>query len=193
MSHRMTHSMSQWAEWGSDGELVLIPPRADRCYVYVAWGEDRARPLYVGKARNPWTRMAQHMSIPAPWTAEMVELECHAFPTERMAQAAEIEAIQALDPIYNRMRRLTPAQAAEARRAAEAQRAEFWAAFEANRQKRLERERATRRKARVAKRPAPLPEPRRPRKVRVQRWREELFTPDQMAIIARVQNRGRTA
>jgi hypothetical protein len=43
-------------------------------------------------------------------------------------------------------------------------------------------------------RPKPAPEPvYKPRKVRKQRWRNDVFTPDQLAIIARVQNRGRAA
>lgn len=182
---------SRWAEWGSTGSTSVVPPQRG-FWVYVAWGEDRKRPLYVGKARDPLGRLAQHSRIPMPWVEELVELECHAFPNEAMAGAAEIEAIQCLNSIHNRMRRLTKAHRRLLPRLILIQRRAFWADLERRRSERRERE--ARPKPEVIRVPVPpLPEPRKRKRVRIQRWGDELFTPDQLAIIARVQKLGRVA
>lgn len=174
--------MSKWAEWGSDHDLVLDMPRRGSCYVYIAWGEDRSRPLYVGKARNPWSRISTHMHQ-RPWQADVVAWEAHGFPSEGLAEAVEIEAIAHFNPIHNSMRRMTRAEWAEQHRISaerktrkEAARAKVTAEWEATRAKR-----AT---------PKPVMPAYKPRRLRRQRWRDEVFTPDQLAIIARVQNRG---
>lgn len=198
-----------WDEWGSDDELtVQIPPRrADRFYVYVAWGKSK-RPLYVGKARNPWVRFGNHMGS-KEWAGEVRRLECHGFPTEKAALDAEIEAILALDPIHNVMRREPERVIRE--------RSEWWREFQAEKREKLQRRReedvvrkaawhakeAERVAAKALAPPPPQPRvvrsereplsPRQHRRVRVVRWNEDIFTPEQMAIIARVQNRGRAA
>ena len=176
--NRVTNA-SQWDEWGSDHELTLTFPRRGSCYVYVAWGSDRSRPLYVGKARNPYDRIATHMRQ-KPWIGDVVEWECRGFPDERTAEYAEIEAIAALNPIHNVIRRMTQAQWAEIRRASRAKEAA---------QRRVAAEWRAARQA-----PAPKPEPVYRRKpLRRVKWRDDVFTPDQLDIIARVQNRGRAA
>lgn len=93
-----------WESIGSTGTFHVRPlPRQH--VVYVAWGEDRSRPLYVGRAVNLWRRFEQHAQWKADWVAETVELECHVFPTAEMADMAETDAILALDPIHNVIRR----------------------------------------------------------------------------------------
>jgi excinuclease UvrABC nuclease subunit len=93
-----------WDEIGSIGRFTVKPlPRG--FYVYVAWGEDRTRPLYIGRAVNLWRRFEQHAQWKAAWVAEVVELECYEFPTERMADMAETDAILALNPVHNVVRR----------------------------------------------------------------------------------------
>jgi len=171
--------VSKWDEWGSDHEVSLDMPRLDRCYVYVAWGQDEVRPLYVGKARNPWARIATHMRHKS-WIADVVRWEAHGFPTEKLALEAEDEAIHALNPIHNGIRRL-PRSIMDQRWLELFERNER----EAAEQKRLARERL--REQLRERRPPPIRVPRK----RVRRAPlDDVFTPEQLAIIARVQNRG---
>jgi hypothetical protein len=179
---------SRWEAWGSDHELVLTIPNPGSCYVYVAWGIG-PRPLYVGKARNPYARISTHMRQ-KPWATEVLRWECHGFPNEPMAVDAEIEAIHDLNPIHNVQRRLTQAEWEAIRQQA--------AEKEARREARMA-EIAARYQARQDRRPKPAPvvkaqvSPHKRRRLRTVKWRDDLFTPDQLAIIARVQNRGRAA
>ena len=94
-----------WDRWGSGHEFsIIFPPRKDdRCYVYVAWG-DQERPLYIGKARNVWDRIATHI-LHKPWAGEVVRWEFHGFASEKAALDAENEAIRHFDPIHNVIRR----------------------------------------------------------------------------------------
>src|SRR5688500_9234151 len=75
----------------------------DACYVYVAWGHDRTRPLYVGKSREPLNRIGRHLRATA-WGADVVEWELLAFDSELVALSAESLAIHQLDPIHNIIR-----------------------------------------------------------------------------------------
>ncbi len=183
--------MNKWAEWGSDHELVLVFPRPGAGYVYVAWGVGESRPLYVGKAVTPSERILFHIRH-KPWAKDVVRWEVRGFPNEGLAEVAEIEAIHDLDPIHNVTRRLTQAQWAEQHRLFAERDAEKAAAREKAAE--VVRARWDRRKQREATklsasmRPV-SPHPRKPKR-RV-KWRDDVFTPDQMAIIARVQNRGR--
>jgi len=172
--------MSQWDEWGSDHDLPLVQPRRGSCYVYLAWGEDRSRPLYIGKAKNPWARIATHM-YQKPWRGDVVAWEAHGFPSERMAEAIEIEAIAHFNPIHNSTRRMTRADwqeqdriSAEREARKEAARAKVTAEWE----------------ARLVRRSTPAPTY-KPRRIRRQKWRDDVFTPEQLAIVARIQNRGK--
>jgi hypothetical protein len=175
--------MSKWEEWGSDHEFHIQLPRKGAGYVYVAWGVNRDRPLYIGKAVTPTERIMWHVRN-ASWAAEVEEWEVHGFPTAELAEAIEIEAIHDLNPIHNVMRRWTRAQwdehrqvSAEREAAKQAARDKITADYEARRS-----------------RPKPAPPPvYKPRPVRKQKFRKEIWTPDQLAIIARVQNRGRAA
>jgi hypothetical protein len=178
--------MSQWEEWGSDHDFHFQLPKKGAGYVYVAWGRNRERPLYVGKAVTPTERIMYHVRH-APWAAEVEEWEVHGFPTADNAEWAEIEAIHDLNPIHNVMRRMTQAQWDEQHRISSEKEAQKAAARAKAREELLARE--ARRAARI-KPPEPLY---KPRKVRKQKWRDDVFTPDQLAIIARVQNRGRAA
>lgn len=101
---------------GSDGivEFDAAPFRTDRFYVYLVWGEDRARPLYIGKANRPFTRAGHHLAT-APWAGEIRSFECHAFLSANAALVAELEAIHELDPVYNVVR-WTPESVIRARR-----------------------------------------------------------------------------
>lgn len=47
-----------------DGAVIVgtIDPRAH--HVYVLWGDDRGRPLYVGQSRQVLTRLSSHMQDP---------------------------------------------------------------------------------------------------------------------------------
>jgi hypothetical protein len=91
--------------WGSDHELWITVPqrRRDRFYVYIAWGEDRSRPLYVGKGNSIWDRIGHHM-LNKRWADDVVEFECHAFPTMLDALEAEKNTIEDLNPIHNVLR-----------------------------------------------------------------------------------------
>lgn len=72
----------------------------DACYVYVAWGHDRSRPLYVGKSREPLNRIGRHLRGTA-WGSEVIEWDMVAFGTEGEAIRAEARAIHELNPIHN--------------------------------------------------------------------------------------------
>ena len=72
----------------------------DACYVYVAWGHDRARPLYVGKSREPLNRIGRHLRSTA-WGADVVEWDLYAFDSEGGALDAEARAIHELNPVHN--------------------------------------------------------------------------------------------
>jgi excinuclease UvrABC nuclease subunit len=92
-----------WKERGSDHTFTVAPlPRGH--YVYIAWGADRSRPLYIGKAVNLWRRYEQHGAWKADWLPLVEELEVRSFPTAELARRAELDAIQTLNPIYNQQR-----------------------------------------------------------------------------------------
>lgn len=82
-----------------------VPFRPDRHYVYIAWGADRSRPLYVGKGDRPFIRIGLHLAS-AKWAPEVVEYEAHAFGSAAEALEAEKAAIYELDPIHNVIRSL---------------------------------------------------------------------------------------
>ena len=92
-----------WDELGSTGVFSITPPKRG-FYVYIAWGADRTRPLYIGRAVNLWRRFEQHAQWKAQWVAEVVELECRAFPSAEMAESAERDAILEMNPIHNHLR-----------------------------------------------------------------------------------------
>lgn len=75
----------------------------DACYVYVAWGHDRTRPLYVGKSREPLARIGRHLRTTA-WASDVVEWDLYAFDSEDGALDAESRAIHELNPVHNVIR-----------------------------------------------------------------------------------------
>lgn len=98
---RSITAASQW-DGPATGRQVLRSPSIDwdACYVYVAWGHDRTRPLYVGKSREPLNRIGRHLRGTA-WGAEVVEWELLAFDSELVALDAEARAIHQLNPVHN--------------------------------------------------------------------------------------------
>jgi hypothetical protein len=92
---------SRWAA-RSIGRQTFTSPAIDwdACYVYVGWGHDRSRPLYVGKSREPLNRIGRHLRQTA-WGASVVDWELYAFGSELEALDAESRAIHELDPIHN--------------------------------------------------------------------------------------------
>jgi hypothetical protein len=175
-----------WNE-GSDGSLTFDSPsfRADRFYVYIAWGENHERPLYVGKGNRPFTRIGLHLAL-TKWAGEVRSFECHAFLTPEAALEAEIEAIYELNPIYN-VRRTQPSwiTAQNIVAAVERQQADVHS----------ERRAAMREKyvrpAREPKERIPSPWKRPGKRRRVITMPEEWWTPEQAAIVARIQKAGR--
>ena len=202
MTRRDTPSITNASRWDamSDHHLTVRLParRADRVYVYILWGRAR-RPLYVGKARNPWTRLAAHMSD-KPWADQILRSECYGFSTERAALNAEMEAIRELDPIHNVIRSDPPHVVAlrmqqwkelQAKKRADRARAK---AHQEERSKQWAARRAARAAAKkVAKPPRPPKPEATPKPPKQVKWRDDIFTPEQLAIIARVQNRERAA
>jgi len=75
----------------------------DACYVYVAWGEDLTRPLYVGKSREPIGRIGRHLRE-ALWCYDVRSFDFYAFATEGAALDAEGRAIFELNPVHNVVR-----------------------------------------------------------------------------------------
>jgi hypothetical protein len=95
---------SRWIET-SIGRQVFLSPSIDwdACYVYIAWGHDHARPLYIGKSREPLNRIGRHLRATA-WSAAAVEWELLAYASEADALMAEAWAIHELDPLHNVIR-----------------------------------------------------------------------------------------
>lgn len=175
---------SQWTAWGAVDRISVKADVARGFCVYVAWGADRARPLYIGKSRSFFARAGFHRQV-AEWSPLVEEWEIYAFPTEEDAIAVEIEAIHDLNPIYNRQRRMTAAQLAE-------HRAEY------ERKQAARQDRHLRAIAAQMRRPAKkIPSDRPISPWRRRRFRPakpgypDFFTPEQFEIIARVQRAGR--
>lgn len=72
----------------------------DEAFVYIAWGMDESRPLYIGKTRHLMRRMAGHERS-SPWFPYLRRLEVYGYPSEKKALIAEAEAIATMDPEYN--------------------------------------------------------------------------------------------
>lgn len=72
-------------------------------YVYVAWGRNRQRPLYVGKTNLPMGRIGNHFRD-SVWARRVQAFNCYGFQTEREALQAELRAIKELNPVYNVIR-----------------------------------------------------------------------------------------
>ena len=90
--------MKGWRQRSISKSVLDLP--ASGFYVYIAWGTDKKRPLYVGKSRNLLARMGQHSQSSA-WWKYMQRLAVYAYPTEADALNAEAEAIGELQPEYN--------------------------------------------------------------------------------------------
>lgn len=90
-----------WHDGHTDRVRVDTPPiNPELFYVYIAWGLDRSRPLYIGKSKHLVVRIGQHMAR-AEWVKYATEFECFAFASELEALNAESLAIHKLDPEYN--------------------------------------------------------------------------------------------
>lgn len=74
-------------------------PEAE-AFVYVAWGRDESRALYVGKSRNVMSRIGQHAQA-SPWFPYLARLDFYGYRSEGEALQAEAEAIAELRPEYN--------------------------------------------------------------------------------------------
>lgn len=100
----LTLGLTSWDD-GCLSRFTIDAPTVDltACYVYVAWGEDRSCPLYVGKSREPVGRIGRHLRE-AVWTYEVVSFDFYAFTDETAALYAEGRAIFELNPIHNIMR-----------------------------------------------------------------------------------------
>lgn len=85
---------------GSSGKWTLEIP-TDQAFVYVAWGLDERRPLYVGKTRSLMGRLGQHEQA-SPWFRYVRRLEVYGFRSELAALEAEAQAIHDLQPAFNR-------------------------------------------------------------------------------------------
>lgn len=182
-----------WEGWGAIGEVAFaLLPHGH--YVYVAWGSDE-RPLYVGKSSNFLARAGTH-SRESAWYRDTLRFELHAFDTAAAAEDAELEAIAALNPIHNRVRRMPlrereeldqrwaeiqakKEQARIARQQAKAESHARWLARKAARPKPTPR---------VRPEPVPSPWPRRRRRKAVDVY--DVASARQLAIIRHVQNRG---
>lgn len=85
--------------WRSRRRSVLEVP--DGVYfVYLAWGFDPKRPLYVGKTRALMGRLGKH-SQQSRWFDSVRRWEVYAYPSEEEALIAEGDAINELRPEYN--------------------------------------------------------------------------------------------
>lgn len=73
-------------------------------FVYVFWGANRQRPLYVGRTWDPGTRLASHRS--RAWFKDAVTVWVASFEPNRVA-SAERRLIADLNPIHNIKRRPT--------------------------------------------------------------------------------------
>lgn len=87
---------------------VLLPATPAAAYVYVAWGRQGPRPLYVGyTAMALFRRIAGHLGR-SSWVGKVRRWEFYAFDSVEAAAEAEMAAIIELNPIHNRRRTLPP-------------------------------------------------------------------------------------
>ena len=101
-----TEGVPAW--YGTRRFSIKVPRRPQDAYwIYIAWGIDSKRPLYVGMSGQLWKRIGHHVdrSVFGP---DVVEFECHSFSTEEEALAAEARAIHDLNPRWNLLKPLTP-------------------------------------------------------------------------------------
>ena len=87
-----------WKKRATGHSRVDLPN--DSAYVYVAWGLDDRRPLYVGKTRRFHRRMAMHERH-SKWWPLVRRFDLYSYRTEADALVAESEAIRDLGPDYN--------------------------------------------------------------------------------------------
>ena len=85
----------------STGRVSIQFPN-DAAYVYIAWGMDSKRPLYIGKTRAYHKRMAGHERA-SKWWPFLRSIDLYAYRTEAEALIAESEAITELQPEYNQV------------------------------------------------------------------------------------------
>ena len=84
----------------------LVAPHPAPAYVYVAWGRKSDRPLYVGyTSMRLFRRIAGHLGR-SSWADKVTRWDFYAFDSVEDGAAAEIAAINALNPIHNRRRPL---------------------------------------------------------------------------------------
>lgn len=73
------------------------------CFVYLLWGENRERPLYIGQTKTILWRLAQHSrlggSLFAPEIRSVTIIRCQEVGE---MEALERELIRTMNPMYNR-------------------------------------------------------------------------------------------
>ena len=79
---------------------VTIEVPTDEAFVYIAWGRDESRPLYVGKSRNLMARIGEHARS-SQWYVYLDHFDIYGYRTELDAIEAEADAIHGLQPEYN--------------------------------------------------------------------------------------------
>lgn len=94
--------------WKSRARSVaVLDVPSQRAVVYVAWGIEEDRPLYVGRSRTLMTRIGQHAHKSA-WWPYVRRLEVYSYANEGEAIVAEAEAIADLRPEWNQRQRGGP-------------------------------------------------------------------------------------
>ena len=97
---RITSDSQGWRK-RSLGKSELRVPNDQAC-VYIAWGLDESRPLYVGKSRSLMQRLGSHARSSA-WWPYLHRLEVYGYRSDEAALIAEAEAIHELRPAYNQV------------------------------------------------------------------------------------------
>ena len=88
-----------WDQFATRKVTLELPE--DEAFVYIAWGRDESRPLYIGKSRNVMARLGQHAQS-SPWYVYIDHFDVYGFRSELAALQAEAEAIAELRPEYNK-------------------------------------------------------------------------------------------
>jgi hypothetical protein len=85
-----------------DGTVLMTVANPNATHImYRIWGEDAARPLYIGITGEEWWHRISNHARKQPWRAQIRAITVESHPTRSLALVAEERAIKREQPKYN--------------------------------------------------------------------------------------------